>query len=76
LRTPGLERFAKSPRAFLEALGTDVTYDHANADAVLRESNIRCPPIESYVERLVGFVEERLREKRIKSEAEVHDPLG
>jgi thioester reductase-like protein len=76
LRTPGLERFAKSPRALLETLGTDVTYDHANADEILNGSEIRCPPFESYVDRLVEYVQERLREKRAKSEAEVHDPLG
>jgi hypothetical protein len=76
LRTPGLERFAKSPRALLETLGTDVTYDHANADEILEGSEIRCPPFESYVDRLVEYVQERLREKRAKSEAEVHDPLG
>jgi nucleoside-diphosphate-sugar epimerase len=76
LRTPGLERFAKSPRALLETLGTDVTYDHVNADEVLRETSIRCPPFESYVERLVEYVQLRLRERRAKSEGEVHDPLG
>jgi thioester reductase-like protein len=76
LRTPGLDRFAKSPRALLETLGTDVTYDHTNTDEILAGSGIRCPPFESYVERLVLFVQERLREKRTKSEAEVHDPLG
>jgi thioester reductase-like protein len=76
LRTPGLERFAKSPRALLETLGTDVTYDHAHTDDILADTAIRCPPFESYVERLVEYVQLRLREKRAKSEADVHDPLG
>jgi len=76
LRTPGLERFAKSPRALLETLGTDVTYDHAHTDEILADKSIRCPPFESYVERLVEYVQLRLREKRAKSEADVHDPLG
>jgi thioester reductase-like protein len=75
LRTPGLERFAKSPRALLDTLGTDVTYDHASTDAILAGTSIRCPPFESYVERLVEYVQLRLREKRAKSEADVHDPL-
>jgi thioester reductase-like protein len=76
LRTPGIERFAKSPRALIETLGTNVTYDHSNTDRILEGSSIECPPFESYVDRLVGFVRKRLREKRAKSEAEVHDPLG
>jgi thioester reductase-like protein len=75
LRTPGLERFAKSPRALLDTLGTDVTYDHAHTDEILSGTAIRCPPFESYVERLVEYVQLRLREKRAKSEADVHDPL-
>jgi thioester reductase-like protein len=75
LRTPGLERFAKSPRALLDTLGTEVTYDRSNADAIPEVAKIRCPPFESYVERLVEYVQLRLREKRAKSDAEVHDPL-
>jgi thioester reductase-like protein len=76
LRTPGLERFAKSPRALLHTFGTDVTYDRANTDAILAGTDIRCPPFESYVGRLVAYVQLRLREKRAHDEARVHDPLG
>lgn len=79
LRTPGIERFAKSPRAFLEALGTDVTYSAANTSEVLASTGIRCPPFESYVERLVDYVQVRLRDLRAKREAaasEPEDPLG
>jgi thioester reductase-like protein len=76
LRTPGLERFAKSPRALLETLGTDVHYDHTNTDALLAPTPIRCPPFASYAERIVEYVKLRLREKRAKIDADVHDPLG
>jgi thioester reductase-like protein len=76
LRTPGLERFAKSPRALLDALATPVQYTRTNADAILGEANIRCPPFESYVDRLVEYVQFRLREKRARRDAEVADPLG
>jgi thioester reductase-like protein len=76
LRTPGLERFAKSPRALLDALGTPVHYASSNTDAILAETDIRCPPFESYVERLVEYVQVRLREKRARRDAEVRDPLG
>ena len=76
LRTPGLERFARSPRGLLQTLGTNVSFDARNTTELLRSTDIRCPPLESYIGRLVQYVELRLREKRAKTEAEVHDPLG
>ena len=77
LRTPGLERFAKSPRAFLDTLGTPVTYRATNADDILGPMGVRCPPFESYVERLVEYVQLRMRERRARNEErDVHDPLG
>jgi thioester reductase-like protein len=78
LRTPGLERFVRSPRLFLDQLSCAVRYDAKNADRVLRPLGITCPPFESYVDQLVGAVQEhvRIRQKRRESEeAEVDDPL-
>jgi hypothetical protein len=78
LRTPGLERFAKSPRAFLDTLATPVTFNATNTEEILTGTGIECPPFEAYVEQLVEFVQTRLREKRLKkgAGAEVSDPLG
>jgi thioester reductase-like protein len=78
LRAPGLERFAKSPRAFLDALGTPVSYSSTNTDELLAGTGIQCPAFESYVERLVEYVQVRLREKRAKRviARELDDPLG
>jgi thioester reductase-like protein len=64
LRTPGLERFAKSPRAFVERLATPVRFDARNAETILASAGIACPPFESYVEEVVDYVRERVREKR------------
>jgi thioester reductase-like protein len=77
LRTPGLDRLAKSPRAFLEALATPVSYSFANTTELLADTDVRCPPFESYVEGLVEYVQHRLREKRARDResAEVEDPL-
>lgn len=74
LRTPGIDRLAKSPRAFLDALATPVTYSFANTTELLADSDVRCPPFESYVDGLVEYVQHRLREKRSR-DAEVEDPL-
>lgn len=76
LRTPGLDRLAKSPRAFLDALATPVSYSFANTAELLADTAIRCPPFESYVEELVEYVQLRLRERRERESAEVDDPLG
>ncbi len=75
LRTPGIERFARSPRALLDAIATPVRYDTANADALLASAGVACPPFESYAERLVEYTQARLREKRARRD-DVVDPLS
>lgn len=75
LRTPGIDRFARSPRAFLDALATPVSYSCANTNALLADSGIVCPPLESYVDKLVEYVQDKLREKRERRESDVRDPL-
>ena len=76
LRTPGIDLFAKSPRAFLETLGTRVMYSSSTTDTILAGQNIHCPPLESYVDKLVSFVQDRMREKRARAERETDDPLA
>ena len=78
LRTPGIDRFARSPRAFLDALATPVTYSFANTTELLSSTDVRCPPFESYVDALVEHVQTRLRERRAQREHEDEtiDPLG
>ena len=81
LRTPGIERFVRSPRAFVEQLASAVRYDTRNADQLLAATDIRCPPFESYVDHLVAAVQERIRSRRERREAaeleaEVDDPLS
>jgi nucleoside-diphosphate-sugar epimerase len=76
LRAPGIERIARSPRAFLEALVREGTYGFANTEAVLGEA-VRCPPFESYVETLVHRVEESVKAKQAPPESlgDVEDTL-
>ncbi len=77
LRTPGLDRLAKSPRAFLDALATPVSYSFANTTELLADTDVRCPPFESYVDGIVEYVQHRLREKRARDResGEIEDPL-
>jgi thioester reductase-like protein len=73
LRAPGIERFARSPRAFLETLGTKTNYSTKNTDEILLGTDVRCPPFETYVETIVAHARVRLRERR--EVEETHDPL-
>lgn len=76
LRAPGIERIARSPRAFLEALVREGSYGFANTEATLGES-LRCPPFESYVETLVRRVEDSVKAKNAPRESlgDVEDTL-
>jgi thioester reductase-like protein len=79
LRAPGIERIAKSPRAFLETLTTRVTYDARNAEELLSSLSVgECPPLETYVDRLVQYVQLRMRQRQTerKPEVEIEDPLA
>ena len=63
LRTPGLERFSQIPRAFLEQLATEVTYDARNAHELLEPTGIRCPRAASYLKVVVDYVRSRQRRR-------------
>ena len=64
MRSPGLERFANLPRAVIERLLTDVVYDNRNAQDALEGTGIACPAFESYVERMVQYVEDHQAARR------------
>ncbi len=64
LRTPGLERFAKSPRAFVDSLVRPVTFDSTNTARLLAGSGISCPSLETYVDKLVSYAQQRITEKK------------
>jgi thioester reductase-like protein len=72
LRAPGLDRFGKSSRAFLDTLTTPVTYDARGADELLGALGMpSCPPLETYVDRLVEYVQERVRHRRAPKTAAI-----
>jgi nucleoside-diphosphate-sugar epimerase len=76
LRTPGINLFSKSPRAFLELLATPVRYDTKNSDEILAGSGIQCPAFEAYVDALVAYVKRRVQERRVRAGGEeIEDAL-
>lgn len=77
LRTPGLEKLARAPVAFLDSWGDQVMYNSRHAMALLADHGIACPPFDTYVENLVRYVRSSYEERRHRTEAseEVADPL-
>jgi nucleoside-diphosphate-sugar epimerase len=82
LRTPGLTRFSQIPRAFLEQLASDVTYDARNTHEVLAGTGIECPNAASYLKLMVEHVrstqterDQKRRSRRDRHFEEMEDPL-
>jgi thioester reductase-like protein len=70
LSAPGVNLLTKSPRAFVEMMGTPVRYDTANTEELLGGTDITCPAFESYVDAVVEYVKKRVQERKIKSETD------
>lgn len=64
LRLPGLDRLVHAQRALLDELGREVTYDDRNAHTVLTKSGLSCPPLASYLDKLVAHVEHERKTDR------------
>lgn len=78
LRTPGLEKLARSPRAFLDQLANRVQYSARNTEQLLTGRGIDPPSFESYADVMVNHVRERLSAERLRRDPEselVEDPL-
>lgn len=82
LCTPGLERFSHIPRAFLEQLAVEVTYDARNTRELLAGTGIECPRASTYLTVMVDYVRSEQQKKAVRArtrsqrETEVEDPLN
>jgi thioester reductase-like protein len=76
LKTPGLDRLARAPLAFLDSFDHQVFYNSRHTLALLEGSGISCPAVDTYLENLVSYVR-RVRDARRQrtQEDEVFDPL-
>ena len=75
LRTPGVERLARAPRAFLESFNHMAFYNARNTLDLLRGTDIWCPPLEGYVDNLIRFVRDVHAARKARLEEEVFDPF-
>jgi thioester reductase-like protein len=62
LRLPGIDRLAHAQRSLLDELGRDVDYDDRNAKHALGSQS--CPPLRSYLSKLVAHVERERKTDR------------
>lgn len=62
LRLPGIDRLAHAQRSLLDELGRDVDYDDRNARELL--NGHACPPLLSYLSKLVAHVERERKSDR------------
>jgi len=79
LRLPFLERYSGVHRPALEYLNHLAVYNCRNLIELLDGTGIRCPPLSSYLDRLVAYVAASYARRREAEEAreagEVDDPL-
>ena len=74
LRVPVLERLARPQRAALAYLNSLVFYNCQNTLELLEGAELRCPPIATYLPKLVEFARAYYRRRRDDT-ASVDDPL-
>ena len=70
-----LDRVKRSAAA-VELFDRFVVYNAANTAALLAGTDIVCPRFDTYVDALVRFVRDSLREERTRAAAPIADPLA
>jgi thioester reductase-like protein len=75
LRTPGIEKLARGPLAFLDSFDHQVFYNQRNTQDLLEDTNLRCPAFERYVQHLVRYVQDVHAQRRPHLEEETFDPF-
>ena len=79
LRLPFLERLARPQRTALEHLNSVAIYSGRNTLERLDGTPVRCPPLLSYLDRLIDYAaerERRAREARAAERSAAEDPLS
>jgi thioester reductase-like protein len=74
LRLPVLERLARPQRAAITYVNQLALYNCHNTLELLDGTGIRCPPLATYLDKLVAYVREYYRRRR-EDAAEIDDPL-
>jgi thioester reductase-like protein len=74
LRLPFLEKLARPQRAAISYVNHLAIYNTYNVLELLDGTGIRCPPLSSYLDKLVAYVRTAYQRRR-EAHSEVEDPL-
>ncbi len=74
LRLPGLEKMLRPQRAAVTYVNQLALFNCHNTLEVLEGTGVKCPPLSSYLDKLVDFVRAHYRKQR-EAAAEVEDQL-
>lgn len=77
LQLPMLERLAREERAAIASVNHLAIYTSANTLELLDGTGIRCPRLTSYLDRLITYVTQYYRDRKVRQpmEPEAEDPL-
>jgi hypothetical protein len=75
LRLPGLEKLARPQRAAINYVNHLALYNCHAALELLDGTGVRCPPLASYLDKLVDFARDYYRRRKETQANEVDDPL-
>jgi hypothetical protein len=77
LSLPVLERFSRQQRAAIESVNQMAFYNPRNLLELLDGTGVRCPPVTSYLDRLIDFVRKHFEARQAAERpAEDDDPLA
>ena len=75
LRLPGLEKLARPQRAAINYVNHLALYNCHSALELLDGTGVRCPPLSTYLDKLVDYARDYYRRRKETAASEVEDPL-
>lgn len=75
LRIPGVEKIARPQRAAINYVNHLAIYNSHTALELLDGTGVRCPPLQTYLDKLIDFAIESWKRKKSEAELDVDDPL-
>jgi nucleoside-diphosphate-sugar epimerase len=75
LRIPGVEKIARPQRAAVNYVNHLALYNCHMALELLDGTGVRCPPLQTYLDKLIDFALETWKARKDTSREEIDDPL-
>jgi len=75
LRIPGVEKLARPQRAAIQYVNHLVLYNCHTALELLDGTGVRCPPLATYLDKLIDFAMHSWKTRQSSANEEVDDPL-